>query len=211
MRLLIERRQAGTAYPQALVAWSKDGWIRNSPEHEALLHRLPGAGLTREVIAQVSQRASRSPVDAARAFLAAMIWGYGRTGYGAWRTNKVLTTTENSDGLLREVAEVLETEGALAAYRLLGNSKRLKWLGPAFGTKYLYFCPQAEGNCRALILDRLVAGWLRDRTGLEFQPVRWSTATYESYLRTMHSWANDLGVPSDVIEEAIFVAVRDAS
>jgi hypothetical protein len=72
------------------------------------------------------------------------------------------------------------------AYTNLGDNgtARLPYLGPAFGTKFLYFCSSAGGR-PALTVDRLVARWLRENVGLVLNEVRWSVSTYASSLETM--------------------------
>ena len=80
----------------------------------------------------------------------------------------------------------------------------MKWLGPAFGTKYLYFCPQGRGGLPALILDRLVSDWLTRAVGVKLSPVGWSVGTYSSYLSLLAGWAGELHIPLDAIEERAF-------
>jgi hypothetical protein len=80
---------------------------------------------------------------------------------------------------------------------------RLVGLGPAFGTKFLYFC-SPPGDQPALILDRLMSRWLRDNAGLAFNEIRWSVSTYRRYLTTMYGWADELAVASDELEMCIF-------
>ena len=58
----------------------------------------------------------------------------------------------------------------------------------------------------ALILDRLVARWLRENVGLAFNELRWSTSTYARYLEAMFGWADELGVAADELEHCIFSA-----
>jgi len=93
------------------------------------------------------------------------------------------------------------------AYTNLGDNgtARLPYLGPAFGTKFLYFCSSTGGR-PALILDRLVARWLRENVGLVLNEVRWSVSTYASYLKTMFGWADELAVAADELEACIFSA-----
>ena len=64
-------------------------------------------------------------------------------------------------------------------YACLGDHgiARLPHLGHAFGTKFLYFC-SATSSQPAFILDRLVARWLRENTGLPLIELRWSVSTY---------------------------------
>jgi thermostable 8-oxoguanine DNA glycosylase len=67
----------------------------------------------------------------------------------------------------------------------------------------LYFCSPA-GPRPALILDRLVARWLRESVGLAFNELRWSTSTYARYLEAMFGWADELGLAADELELCIF-------
>ena len=82
---------------------------------------------------------------------------------------------------------------------------------PAFGTKFLYFSPSIDAR-PALILDRLVARWLRERVGLAFN-LRWSVSTYAPYLETIFGWADELALAADELELCIFStqAPRDGS
>jgi hypothetical protein len=88
-----------------------------------------------------------------------------------------------------------------------GRQNRLKRLGPAFGTKFLYFCPQASAAPPALILDRLVAEWLAEHTHLHVDPVPWSLTTSTLYLEELGRWADALDVSPDVVEERVFLAM----
>ena len=93
----------------------------------------------------------------------------------------------------------------MEAYGCLGDhgTARLPHLGPAFGTKFFYFC-SGTGPRPALILDRLVARWLRENVGLAFNELRWSTSTYARYLEAMFGWADELGLAADELEFCIF-------
>jgi hypothetical protein len=68
---------------------------------------------------------------------------------------------------------MLSEGGPVKAYAFLGDNgvPRLARLGPAFGTKFLYFCSPASGR-PALILDRLVAAWLRENADLSLNEAR---------------------------------------
>jgi hypothetical protein len=101
-----------------------------------------------------------------------MAWGYGRVGYGPYRVHRVLETTLDAGSILQSAAGELGSGGPVRAYVLLGEhgAARLPGLGPAFGTKFLYFC-SPSGASPALILDRLVADWLREHAGLRLNEV----------------------------------------
>lgn len=65
----------------------------------------------------------------------------------------------------------------------MANENRLEGLGPSFGTKYLYFCPQLGAQHPALILDRLVDEWLGVHTDLNVDTRFWSSRTYARYIQ----------------------------
>ena len=90
---------------------------------------------------------------------------------------------------------------------------KLPWFGPAFWTKFLCFCSlAASGKDRsnaadlnvAPILDNLVAGWIRDETGIWFDPVTRKPNAYQSYVETMGDWSDQLRLRCDILEELIF-------
>lgn len=59
-------------------------------------------------------------------------------------------------------SRLLAADGPLGAYESLARDScaRLRGLGPAFGTKYLYFTQPEGAATEALILDAFVARWL---------------------------------------------------
>lgn len=106
---------------------------------------------------------------------------------------------------LQAAAARLVRSGPAAAYAVMGDNgvPRLPGLGPAFGTNYLYFC-SPPGNQPALILDRLVAAWLRVNTGIWLNEIRWSARTYERYLAAVSAWPEEMAVTDDELEACIF-------
>ena len=96
-------------------------------------------------------------------------------------------------------------DGASAAYERLASHKDcgLRGLGPAFGTKYIYFIQPRDQAVRALIFDRLVADWLGRETNLGLSAGAWSVAMYARYLDAMHAWASSLGCQPDDVETCI--------
>jgi len=77
------------------------------------------------------------------------------------------------------------------AYELLhpGGKGALRFLGPAFGTKYLYFAGAGRGSHRSLILDSRVAESLRALSGWSDLPAgAWSADTYERYCDVLEGW-----------------------
>lgn len=101
-----------------------------------------------------------------RFFTQVMAWGFGPAGYAAYRTNRILewlaaSTDDGSVRLikwishLRDAAEVGPKEG----FEFLdSDAGYIKFLGPSFSTKILYFL-SPESN-RAPIHDAVVNSWL---------------------------------------------------
>jgi hypothetical protein len=201
------RWQADGQPKQPGIGWPRARWVARFPEREALLTSLPDR-LDRVTVRARCSSAATSPEAAWQAFLVVMVWGFGTVGYGPWRTAQVLAATVEAQERLASVAQQLAAQGALDAYRLLAGGCRLRGLGPAFGTKYLYFCPQGPGP-PALIFDRLVAKWLTRTVQISLNPGSWSAGTYRRYLDILGAWAAALDVAPDEIEQRIFQAQAD--
>lgn len=189
---------------QAAIPWPKDRWIVHFPEHADLFIALPDL-IDRTAVHRVFSSVGESEAFATRAFLVSMVWGYGKVGYGPWRARRVLEQPGAAAKLL-EVAQIVRADGGLAGYAALAREHRIRWLGPAFGTKFLYFCPQSDNGQRSLILDRIVADWLNQHLRPGFNPVPWAPRTYRRYLGLMEDWAAGLAVCPEVLEERLFVA-----
>jgi hypothetical protein len=173
------------------------------PSHAAAFAALPKQ-LDRTAVRQACVHASVSQADAERSFLAVMAWGYGRVGYGPFRVRRVLDAAPDARIQLQAAAGAAAQGRPVEAYACLGDhgAARLPYLGPAFGTKFLYFC-SSTGKRPALIL---VSRWLRETVGLAFNEVRWSVSTYARYLETMAGWAGELALAADELEVCIFSA-----
>jgi hypothetical protein len=204
---MIRGWQADGRPRQPAIGWPRARWLARFPECGDLLTSLPDR-LDRGRVRAECWDAASSPAAAWQAFIVVMVWGYGTVGYGPWRTARILQDTSEARERLASVAQHLAEAGALDAYGRLAGDWRLRWLGPAFGTKYLYFCPQRVGPS-ALILDRLVAQWLTQNARITFCPGGWSSRTYGRYLDLIGSWAAVLGVPADEVEQCIFQAQSD--
>ncbi|MFD2467497.1 8-oxoguanine DNA glycosylase OGG fold protein [Amycolatopsis silviterrae] len=186
---------------QPAVRWSRDAWRKHFPDRHAFLDALPD----RVDRAEATRHAAHAttPAGAEQAFLAAMIWGYGRVGYGPWRTARVLSENPDAPARLAEVALVAREHGGLAAFRDLASGP-LRYLGVAFGTKYLRFVTAAAGQASAPILDAVVRRWLATHTGLRLTIDEWRPASYEKYVALLTSWSVQLGLAADTVEELIF-------
>ncbi len=196
---------------QEPIPWPRDRWLPAPGAHPRypnvagfrdLLEALPNP-IGRDDVRAHARRAGDSPAAALDAFVASMVWGFGRTGYAVFRTNRILAANPDAGQRLHHIAKVLTDEGPLEGYRAMANQQRLTWLGPAFGTKYLHFCSDAHQP--ALVLDDLVATWLNEHCGTRLRPTRWSTAQYERYLTDMAAWSDGRCTPTE-LETLVFVA-----
>jgi hypothetical protein len=136
------------------------------------------------------------------AFLPCMAWGFGRVGYGPHRVTNMLAEGQRTvESKLAAVVHAAVGGKPVDAYGLLAGRSRLEGLGPAFGTKFIYFVDR-----RALILDRIIASSLKALSAVSLNPVPWDRAAYATYLATMESWARHLHVEPDELEQVLFTA-----
>ena len=190
------------------IPWPRDRWKKDFPEHGELLDSLPDL-LDREGVRRVAKDAHLDPNHAVAAFVVVMLWGFGNVGYGPFRTRRILDDTPDSAGRLHAVAVALHDEGAEAAYRLFERDAKLKWLGPAFGTKFLYFAQPRGTDPQSLIHDALVSAWLAREAGINLPSLLWDTASYTTYLGLIRHWADEIGCDPEDIEYAIFQTMAD--
>lgn len=149
------KRRGRPAQPP--IGWPRARWLGELPEHRTLLESIPDL-LDRAAVAAVGRVAAESPTRAIEALVAVMAWGQGVRGYARHRTREILAAP-GLDALLYGVARATVDGGALAGYGRLASIRRVG-LGPSFGTKFLYFAQPADARPRALIHDRVIAGWL---------------------------------------------------
>jgi hypothetical protein len=179
-------------------------------------------GIRRSEVLEMGRQFRFGKFSARDLFLASMIWGNGGTGYGRYRTAIALTVARNGVSPL----DVLETVGVLiqkgdlqSAYETMANA--LWRIGPAFGTKFLYFASEPELN--ALIFDGVVAGWkssdlpwIVNKTtawtwdwGLYDNYRTWCSSQFEKLLSSgcltnMASFRHDNSICPDFVEASIF-------
>jgi hypothetical protein len=188
------------------MAWPRQTWQITLPEHGEFLSRLPDR-LNRDAVREYGALAAESERHAVQAFIATMAWGYGPAGYAAYRTARILRGNEKAPMILREAAERAQRDGGLEAF-VWFKGHRLRRLGVAFATKYLYAC-RGSGVEAALILDSMVQRWLRRHADLTIR-LTWHAGDYRNYLQLAAAWATDLGLPPETVEYLMFDdAARD--
>ncbi|WP_159096494.1 hypothetical protein [Miniimonas sp. S16] len=154
--------------------------------------------------ADVFQRARtiRSEEDAIELYVMMAAWGAGTKARPTARARRPLHEPGAPERLMQSVEHLRSAKDAVEGYRRLlpGNQDRIKYFGPAFFTKWLYFAG-ADLDRQPLILDALVATAIgsRLRTG-------WSPKEYDQYLQ-LAGEIRDQWVPNEpthVVEYALF-------
>lgn len=178
--------------------WNQKSWTNQLKRYEDFFDRLKGDPIDRKQAVQLSPVVTDEE-EAVQVFLLAMLWGYGLVGYGPFRTRRILDRPEAAAELL-EVAEVAQRNGGLAAFQLIadrrngGASSFLKWLGPAFGTKYIYFLT-AKSNPHepAPVMDAVVYRWFcKHAPTRKIRVDYWHPESYERFLDSLKEWALDI-------------------
>ncbi|MDD2558148.1 MAG: hypothetical protein PHH87_07640 [Desulfuromonas sp.] len=159
-------------------------------------------------------------------FLAVMLWGFGKTGYGAYRTHKMICDPSFLDTIKNSFDEI-QRGNIINAYNCFSLDK----CGSAFFTKYFYFSGQGSAfSPKPLILDAVVARSLEDvcdggisryakvsrytenikakaydsDSAGEISSVGESPNGYMNYIHDMEDWASSLEVTPDQIELFLF-------
>lgn len=212
--------------PQAWTPEKWTGWLSAVDGGESVLASLPAA-VDRRCVAEVVARELEGGRFAG-AFIAAMVWGHGNSGYGPYRTAAILaglgdrSRAARTGGVrtqaaspevvvkLRASADLLSQEGPIRAYRYLNNADgHVAGLGPAFFTKWLYFVSAGAnpyGAQATPLLDQLVMRWLNTNARMGLRTAR--TAEYERYVELLRGWGKPFGRTPVQVETVIFEIVR---
>ena len=138
-------------------------------------------------------------------FIGAMIFGYGPIGYGPSRIERVIS---ENPGLVEKLKNQYESaaDGPRESWESHTQSNRIKYLGPAFATKFAYFAARKQQSNQAipLIADINTSWALWSLTGIprsvEIQD------SYMAYVDLAHTWGADIGggYGVDEVERAVF-------
>jgi len=205
--VLLWKAAGGNEQPPS--RWSPTSWRRRFPEYADYLSELP-MPISRADVAARCTDASDGPVQATRAFIAAMVWGHGPVGYGAFRTKRILDENEDAGTTLASVARIARDQGGPEAFAWLAKRQhRLHWLGVAFATKYLFFCAANGSGQPALVLDRLVRDWIFRSLDWPLS-LDWDVGDYRDYVETVGTWAVELDIAPGNLEMLIFQLAANA-
>lgn len=183
---------------QPVIEFSADRWIQRAPDYAEVFVALPTL-LDRTSVNEFCDRQPSDDLGALAIFIASQVWGYGKVGYGPFRLGEALA--EGTLPSTLSASRALLGEGQpVEAFRELCVRHELPWVGTAFGTKFLHFADPA-GN--ALILDSVVAGWLKQHTGQSFRCLR-DEREYETWLALAAQWAEQTDTTPERIELLVF-------
>ena len=141
--------------------------------------------------------------DAQQIFIGAMIFGYGDRGYGPSRVKKVLDNVNVENKL--HLQFVAAKNGPEASWVCHTRDAKLKFLGPAFATKFAYFAArQQKVKGEIPLIADINTSWAM----WELAKIPRSIGEkegYLSYVRLAHEWGARLGaIGPDEVERALF-------
>jgi hypothetical protein len=211
------REQVMMTSPVAVDAdrWRRELVSRALPEP---IGRLAESGIVRLSRADVFEYADTEPRPEASIQLlyASLAWGLGtKASYLTGRLDGLAKDPGGAVELLMSAWQhVLDGADPEVCYEDLVKRRgggRIYRNGPAFATKFLYFAHGSKTSPRCVILDKVVAGKLRD-LGVwpKASTSAWFPSTYASYCDLMSHWAEQAAdrsgrdVAADEVEFAIF-------
>lgn len=206
-------RQRGFSWPKK--RWVD--WLSAIEGSKELLESLPSSVDRTTTASKVHACIHRDAIP--EAFIACMVWGHGHSGYGPFRSARILSgsskpTKQPVDltvvDRLRTSIDRIQAKGPAEAYRYLNNEGHIAGFGSAFFTKWLYFISAGEnpyGAQAAPVLDQLVIRWLRDYASVSLRYGR--TSDYAKYLELLEHWGAAHERTQVQVEEGIFRLIRN--
>lgn len=184
--------------------WKLDSWLGVFPEHAEFLEQLKLQHLGFIDRNLVKEIATSAVEDQVKVFLASMIWGYGTVGYGPHRVRSILDQRQSINSI-KSAFEFLQSNDVANAYDTL-ITHGPDGLGPAFGTKYLYFASGKSCTLRPLILDKLIAEAITEWGNLPkaINSLKSDSRSYIEYLQLMSEAASDFEIAPEDLEELLF-------
>ena len=201
-----------------------DMWKEHFPKDadvRALAEKFRG-GITRAKVLSCAPKTKKPTFSELRPlFIATMMWGYGNTGYGPWRTSKMLKSCGIKQALPDACSQIIAGDWQAAN----DNCAVIRFCDTPYFTKFLYFVGRAQKTeTMPLILDSFVYDELHRCAEAEelMETVAWHkrnpkgfvgtlrvrkrTKSYALYVKVLNSWARRLKVKPDQLEYFLFDA-----
>jgi len=172
-----------------------------------------------EMVELVNASLARDRAGVADAFVVTMLWGHGNSGYGPYRTHKILT--QGGDSVSPVVLDALHSSveairrGSHDGFWFMNNkyddsgrpAGKIADLGPAFFTKWMYVVSaqgSPSGHHALPILDAVMQSAVKPFWGGGRPPRTGHTPDYVAYVDALKEWGGPFGASSVEVEEAIF-------
>lgn len=187
--------------------YSTKTWQQLSIEHKILVSDFQDTYVSRADVIKAFNNYYSGNGDYMRAFLLTMIWGFGKTGYGTYRTNSYLSNAENKR-IIKDSIDAVKKNDLKFAF---DNLTKIKGLGVSYITKVIYFATRGAGiQDYALIFDIRVAHSLVRLSASNdvYEIVTVSPTTkFEDYMKyntLLHRLAKQYEVEAEAIELFLF-------
>lgn len=182
-------------------------WSKLKPEAKALLSGFENNFISRQDVIAAFKAYYENKAEVLFPFLLTMLWGFGNTGYGTYRTNGYIESREHLKHI-ETAFNAVKTNNIQKAY---SDLQKIKGLNISYISKLLYFASRACNQKHyALIYDIRVARALVKLYAndsilnlLQIYPSD-KYKDYESYNALLHQWAIDLDVEAEQIEYFLF-------
>ena len=202
---------------QLATDWDPDPWIDQFPEYKEFILDLKSYDLgflNRNLIKEIVILANNED-DYLNGLLAVMIWGYSGNSVGPARTRRIFDESgvaeklEKAWDLIMEAKyddSILQDSNLSEAFSAVVRD--IKYLGPSFGSKYLYFAASDlesnEMNLIPVILDRRIVTawqyWFDEK--IELSSI--DEFGYVEYLKKISAMAKQLEIKPEELEFILF-------
>ncbi len=208
-RLALLSRKRFVPQPPMPVADVLPEWIERFPGDAKFLKSV-AKNLNRRSVRKVCSQ--RSTCSLRQKFLVVMLWGYGPYAVGAARTLKIIRQPE-FESKLKQVYNLAKSGRHIDAISFMAIDP-IKYFGPAYGTKFVYFC--SPRNVCAPIYDMRVRKWLgkyakNELYGASLNRERWHTNSYLAWSQWLQSQAKLLKANWEDLEYLIFEDAKSIS